>query len=59
MRLGFPDRIIEHASQSLLLRSMGLMQTESTHQVRDFVASKFSFEPVYAQDSGQWSVVSG
>jgi len=49
MRLGFPDRIIEHASQSLLLAKYGLDADGIYSQVRDFVASKFSFEPVYSR----------
>jgi 1-deoxy-D-xylulose-5-phosphate synthase len=49
MRLGFPDKIIEHASQSLLLAKYGLDADGIYSQVRDFVASKFSFEPVYAR----------
>ena len=49
LRLGFPDKIIEHASQSLLLAKYGLDADGVYSQVRDFVASKFSFEPVYAR----------
>src|SRR6266705_1606654 len=49
MRLGFPDKIIEHASQSLLLAKYGLDADGIYSQVRDFVASKFSFEPVYSR----------
>jgi 1-deoxy-D-xylulose-5-phosphate synthase len=47
LRLGFPDQLIEHASQSLLLAKYGLDADGIYAQVRDFVASKFSFEPVY------------
>ena len=49
LRLGFPDKIIEHASQSLLLAKYGLDADGVYSHVRDFVASKFSFEPVYAR----------
>ena len=47
LRLGFPDKIIEHASQSTLLAKYGLDADGIYSHVRDFVASKFSFEPVY------------
>jgi len=49
MRLGFPDQLIEHASQSLLLAKYGLDADGIYAQVRDFVASKFSFERVYSR----------
>jgi 1-deoxy-D-xylulose-5-phosphate synthase len=49
LRLGFPDRIVEHASQSLLLAKYGLDADGIYSQVKDFVASKFSFEPVYSR----------
>jgi 1-deoxy-D-xylulose-5-phosphate synthase len=49
LRLGFQDRIIEHASQSLLLAKYGLDADGIYARVRDFVASKFSFEPVYSR----------
>ena len=49
LRLGFPDKIIEHASQSLLLAKYGLDADGIYSRVRDFVASKFSFEPAYAR----------
>ncbi|HEY3135802.1 MAG TPA: 1-deoxy-D-xylulose-5-phosphate synthase [Blastocatellia bacterium] len=49
LRLGFPDKIIDHASQSLLLAKYGLDADGIYSQVRDFVASKFSFEPVYSR----------
>ncbi|HXG93423.1 MAG TPA: 1-deoxy-D-xylulose-5-phosphate synthase [Blastocatellia bacterium] len=47
LRLGFPDKIIEHGSQSLLLAKYGLDADGIYSRVRDFVASKYSFEPVY------------
>ena len=49
LRLGFPDMIIEHASQSLLLAKYGLDADGIYSQVKEFVASKFSFEPVYSR----------
>jgi 1-deoxy-D-xylulose-5-phosphate synthase len=49
LRLGFPDKIIEHASQSLLLAKYGLDADGIYSQVKDFVASKFRFEPVYTR----------
>jgi 1-deoxy-D-xylulose-5-phosphate synthase len=44
MRLGFPDKLIEHASQSTLLAKYGLDTDGIYSRVRDFVASKYSFE---------------
>ncbi|HYV07617.1 MAG TPA: transketolase C-terminal domain-containing protein, partial [Blastocatellia bacterium] len=49
LRLGFPDKMIEHASQGLLLAKYGLDADGIYSQVRDFVASKFNFEPVYSR----------
>jgi 1-deoxy-D-xylulose-5-phosphate synthase len=49
LRLGFPDHLIEHASQSLLLAKYGLDADGIYSQVREFVASKFSFEPAYSR----------
>jgi 1-deoxy-D-xylulose-5-phosphate synthase len=49
LRLGFPDMIVEHASQSLLLAKYGLDADGIYSQVKEFVASKFSFEPVYSR----------
>jgi 1-deoxy-D-xylulose-5-phosphate synthase len=45
LRLGFPDKLIEHGSQSMLLAKYGLDADGIYARVRDFVASKFSFEP--------------
>jgi len=44
LRLGFPDKLIEHASQSTLLAKYGLDADGIYSRVRDFVASKYSFE---------------
>jgi len=47
MRLGFPDKLIEHASQSTLLAKYGLDTDGIYSRVRDFVASKYSFEALH------------
>ena len=47
LRLGFPDKLIEHASQSTLLAKYGLDADGIYSRVRDFVASKYSFEAVH------------
>ena len=47
MCLGFPDKLIEHASQSTLLAKYGLDADGIYSRVRDFVASKYSFEATY------------
>jgi 1-deoxy-D-xylulose-5-phosphate synthase len=47
LRLGFPDKLIEHGSQSLLLAKYGLDADGIYLRVKEFVASRFSFEPVY------------
>jgi 1-deoxy-D-xylulose-5-phosphate synthase len=49
MRMGFPDKLIEHASQSLLLAKYGLDADGIYLRVKEFVASRFSFEPVYSK----------
>jgi 1-deoxy-D-xylulose-5-phosphate synthase len=43
LRLGFPDKLIEHGTQSLLLAKYGLDGDGIYSSVRDFVASKYSF----------------
>ena len=43
MRLAFPDKLIEHGSQSLLLAKYGLDADGIYSRVREFVASRFSF----------------
>jgi len=47
MRFGFPDKIIEHASQSLLLAKYGLDGDGIFSRVKEFVESKFKFMSVY------------
>jgi 1-deoxy-D-xylulose-5-phosphate synthase len=47
MRFGFPDKIIEHASQSLLLAKYGLDGDGIFSRVKEFVESKFKFMQVY------------
>ena len=47
MCLGFPDKLIEHASQSTLLAKYGLDADGIYTRVRDFVAAKYSFEAAY------------
>ncbi|HYM00119.1 MAG TPA: 1-deoxy-D-xylulose-5-phosphate synthase [Blastocatellia bacterium] len=47
LRLGFPDKLIEHASQSLLLAKYGLDSDAIYSRVKEFVGSKYSFAPVY------------
>jgi 1-deoxy-D-xylulose-5-phosphate synthase len=49
LRLGFPDKLIEHGSQSLLLAKYGLDADGIYARVKEFVATKFSFEPVYSK----------
>lgn len=46
LRLGFPDKLIEHGTQSLLLAKYGLDGDGIYSSVRDFVARKYSFNPV-------------
>jgi 1-deoxy-D-xylulose-5-phosphate synthase len=43
MRLAFPDKLIEHGSQSLLLAKYGLDADGIYSRVKEFVASRFSF----------------
>lgn len=47
LRLGFPDKLIEHGTQSLLLAKYGLDGDGIYSRVKDFVASKYSFAPAY------------
>ena len=43
MRLAFPDKLIEHGSQSLLLAKYGLDADGIYSRVKEFVASRYSF----------------
>jgi len=45
--LGFPDKLVEHASQSTLLAKYGLDADGIYNRVREFVAAKYSFEAAY------------
>jgi 1-deoxy-D-xylulose-5-phosphate synthase len=45
LRLGWPDRLIEHGGQGLLLAKYGLDTDAIYSRVKDFVASKYSFQP--------------
>jgi len=47
LRLGFPDKLIEHASQNLLLAKYALDSDAIYSRVKELVASKYSFAPVY------------
>ncbi|HEY6332720.1 MAG TPA: 1-deoxy-D-xylulose-5-phosphate synthase [Blastocatellia bacterium] len=47
LRLGFPDRLIEHASQSLLMAKYGLDSDGIYSRVKEFIARKYSFAPAY------------
>jgi len=49
LRLGFPDKLIEHGTQSLLLAKYGLDADGIYSRVKDFAASRFSFTPVYSK----------
>ncbi len=49
LRLGWPDKLIEHGPQSLLLAKYGLDGSGIHSRVRDFVASKYSFEPIHSR----------
>ena len=44
---GFPDKLIEHASQSLLLAKYGLDGDGIYTGIKEFVGSKYSFAPAY------------
>jgi 1-deoxy-D-xylulose-5-phosphate synthase len=45
LRLGWPDALIEHGSQSLLLAKYGLDGDGIAARVKEFVASRFVFSP--------------
>jgi 1-deoxy-D-xylulose-5-phosphate synthase len=47
LRCGFPDKLIEHASQNLLLAKYGLDADGIYSRVKEFVASKYSFNVAY------------
>lgn len=47
MRFGFPDKLIEHASQSLLMAKYGLDSDGIYSKVKEFIARKYSFAPAY------------
>jgi 1-deoxy-D-xylulose-5-phosphate synthase len=49
LRLGFPDRLIEHGSQSLLLAKYGLDADGVYSRVKDFLTSRSVFDPVYGR----------
>ncbi|HEU4386461.1 MAG TPA: 1-deoxy-D-xylulose-5-phosphate synthase, partial [Blastocatellia bacterium] len=49
MRLGFPDKLIEHGGQSLLFAKYGLDADGILSRVKEFVLSRFSFKPVQAR----------
>ncbi|HYP27887.1 MAG TPA: 1-deoxy-D-xylulose-5-phosphate synthase [Blastocatellia bacterium] len=49
LRLGFPDKLIEHGTQSLLLAKYGLDADGIYSRVKEFAASRFSFTPVYGK----------
>ncbi|HET9533390.1 MAG TPA: 1-deoxy-D-xylulose-5-phosphate synthase [Blastocatellia bacterium] len=49
LRLAFPDRLIEHGPQSLLLAKYALDADGIYSQVKNFVASRYSFDPVYSR----------
>jgi 1-deoxy-D-xylulose-5-phosphate synthase len=46
LRLAFPDKLIEHASQSLLLAKYGLDADGIHARVKEFAQSRYSFEKV-------------
>jgi 1-deoxy-D-xylulose-5-phosphate synthase len=49
LRLAFPDRLIEHGPQSLLLAKYGLDADGIYSQVKDFVASRYSFDHTHTR----------
>ncbi|HVF89706.1 MAG TPA: 1-deoxy-D-xylulose-5-phosphate synthase [Blastocatellia bacterium] len=49
LRLGFPDKLIEHGPQNLLLAKYGLDADGIYSRVKEFAASRFSFTPVYSK----------
>ena len=49
LRIGWPDKLIEHGSQSLLLAKYKLDADGIYSRVKEFVASRYSFSPVYTR----------
>lgn len=49
LRLGFPDKLIEHGPQNLLLAKYGLDADGIYSRVKDFAASRMSFSPVHSR----------
>jgi 1-deoxy-D-xylulose-5-phosphate synthase len=47
LRLGFPDKLIEHASQNLLFAKYGLDADGIYSKVKEFVMNRFTFAPVF------------
>jgi 1-deoxy-D-xylulose-5-phosphate synthase len=47
LRFGFPDKLIEHASQNLLLAKYGLDADGIHTTVKEFIAKKYSFSTTY------------
>ena len=45
LRLGFPDKLIEHGGQNLLFAKYGLDADGILSRVKEFVLSRFSFKP--------------
>jgi len=45
LRLGFPDKLIEHAGQNLLLAKYGLDSDAIYSRTKELVASRYSFAP--------------
>lgn len=46
LRIGYPDKLIEHGSQGLLAAKYGVDADGIYSRVKEFVASRFSFSPV-------------
>ena len=49
LRMGWPDKLIEHGSQSLLLAKYGLDADGIYARVKEFVASRFTLSEAYAK----------
>jgi 1-deoxy-D-xylulose-5-phosphate synthase len=49
LRIGWPDKLIEHGSQSLLLAKYGLDADGISARTSQFVESRFSLSPTYMQ----------
>src|SRR5262249_11318012 len=47
LRLGFPDKLIEHAGQNLLLAKYALDSDAIYSKTKELVASRYSFAPAY------------